>query len=119
MAGIDATAPSPRVNFGLLPQFIGKRVSIVGKVEALEGTTLKLRTSDDGVVIVNLSGIAPQVRGAPPGDGWRRRARAARAAVAFRLLHPAGPGNCDAQPCLPCVFRVPLCRRRCWRWWAW
>ena len=72
MAGIDATAPSPRVNFGLLPQFIGKRVSIVGKVEALEGTTLKLRTSDDGVVIVNLSGIAPQVRGAPPG---RRAAR--------------------------------------------
>lgn len=75
MAGIDATAPSPRVNFGLLPQFIGKRVSIVGKVEALEGTTLKLRTSDDGVVIVNLSGVAPQVR------AWRRRL----AAVAFPL----------------------------------
>lgn len=74
MSSLDVTAPAPRVNFALMGQHIGKRVTIVGRVEGVEGSTLRLKTSDDGLVNVNLQGAAvPQVR--PPvrsGVGGRQ-----------------------------------------------
>ncbi|EFN58755.1 hypothetical protein CHLNCDRAFT_140465 [Chlorella variabilis] len=58
MSSLDVTAPAPRVNFALMGQHIGKRVTIVGRVEGVEGSTLRLKTSDDGLVNVNLQGAA-------------------------------------------------------------
>ena len=62
MATLDISAPSPRVNFQLMSQYIGKRVTLVGRVDGVEGNTLRLKTSDDGVVTVSLQGAVPQVR---------------------------------------------------------
>lgn len=60
VSGIDITAPSPRVNFKLLEQYIGKRVKLVAKPEEkIEGGALKVRTSDDGIVEVFLKGDKP------------------------------------------------------------
>ncbi len=68
MSSLDVSAPAPRVNFALLPQHIGKRVTLVGRVEGVDGSVLRLKTSDDGLVNVNLQNALPQVRPAsrPP-----------------------------------------------------
>lgn len=57
-----------------MSQYIGKRVTLVGKVDGVEGNTLRLKTSDDGMVTVSLQGAAPQVRRAGGGSGgsWQR-----------------------------------------------
>ena len=73
MATLDITAPSPRVNFQLMSQYIGKRVTLVGRVDGVEGNTLRLKTSDDGVVTVSLQGAVPQVRPCEGGSGASRR----------------------------------------------
>lgn len=59
MPGIDVTAPCPRVNFELMSQYTGKRVRFVGKVEQISENTMKVRSSDDSIVEVILSGAAP------------------------------------------------------------
>lgn len=69
---LDATNPSPRINAALMGEFVGKRVTLVGRVEGVDGNTLQLRTADDGLVSVQLQSIAPQVRGRG-GGGWRCR----------------------------------------------
>lgn len=72
MATLDCSNPAPRVNFQDLGQFVGKRVTIVGRIEGIEGNTLQLRLPDDGVVAVQLQNMAPQVRaaaGAPARPG--------------------------------------------------
>ena len=77
MATLDISAPSPRVNFQLMSQYIGKRVTLVGKVDGVEGNTLRLKTSDDGMVTVSLQGAAPQVRrgGGRRGGSWCQQQR--------------------------------------------
>ena len=60
VAGIDVTAPAPRVNFELMNNYIGKRVKLVGKVESVQGTTMKVKAADEGVVDVMLKSAAPQ-----------------------------------------------------------
>ena len=117
---LDTTAPSPRVNFGLLPQFVGKRVTLVGRVEGIEGNTLRLKTSDDGLVTVNLQGIAPQVRLAA-GGGWARAQWLGPVVVLLLLLLAA------VMPQVMGVVNSPLAtkptapplslltRLRCWR----
>jgi len=59
MPGIDVTAPCPRVNFEIMSQYTGKRVRFVGKVEQISENTMKVRSSDDSIVEVILSGAAP------------------------------------------------------------
>lgn len=59
MPGIDVTAPCPRVNFELMSHYTGKRVRFVGKVEQISENTMKVRSSDDSMVEVILSGAAP------------------------------------------------------------
>ncbi|KAL4426964.1 hypothetical protein ABPG77_009525 [Micractinium sp. CCAP 211/92] len=59
-AGLDITAPCPRVNAQLMGEFVGKKVRLVGRVDGVEGSSMRLRTSDDGTVTVNLQGVAPQ-----------------------------------------------------------
>lgn len=59
MGGIDLGAPCPRVNFEMFSQCEGKRVRVVGKVEDVSGSTMKIKTSDDVLVEVLLQGIAP------------------------------------------------------------
>lgn len=54
----SATA-TPRVNFEMLSQHIGQVVRLVGKVESVEGTDLKLRAADEGIVTVHLRDAAP------------------------------------------------------------
>ena len=79
-ASIDVTAPAPRVNFELMSTYIGKRVTLVGKVEGVDGNTMRLKASDDGMVTVRLQGVAPQVRGRRRvGGGWAAGGRAAPA----------------------------------------
>ncbi|WPT14296.1 Replication protein A 14 kDa subunit B [Picochlorum sp. SENEW3] len=56
---IDLSAPVPRVNFQLMSKYEGKRVRLVGKVEEISGTTMKVKTSDDAMVDVLLTGAAP------------------------------------------------------------
>lgn len=60
--GLDITAPCPRVNAQLMGEFVGKKVRLVGRVDGVDGGTLRLRTCDDVLVTVNLQGVAPQVR---------------------------------------------------------
>ena len=55
---MDTSAPAPRVNGELLARFIGRKVLLVGKAESLEGGVMRLRTSDDRVVSVELKGGA-------------------------------------------------------------
>jgi replication factor A3 len=56
---MDLAAPAPRVNGELLARFVGRRVLLVGKAESMEGNALRVRTSDDRVVSVELkSGTA-------------------------------------------------------------
>jgi replication factor A3 len=56
---MDLAAPAPRVNGELLARFVGRRVLLVGKAESMEGSALRVRTSDDRVVSVELkSGTA-------------------------------------------------------------
>lgn len=78
MAALDCSNPAPRVSFQQLAQFVGKRVTLVGRIEGVEGNTLQLRTPDNGVVAVQLQNMAPQVR--------RRRAAGCRRVV----ITPAG-----------------------------
>lgn len=59
-SGFDTTAPSPRVNFELMNQYIGKRVKLVGKVEDVQGGKMRVKAADDGVVEVILQSAAPQ-----------------------------------------------------------
>lgn len=59
MGGIDLGAPCPRVNFEMFSQCEGKRVRVVGKVENVSGSTMKIKTSDDVMVDVLLQGTAP------------------------------------------------------------
>lgn len=56
---LSGAAPTPRVNFEMLSEYIGKTVRLVGKVESVEGTDLKLRAADEGIVTVHLSDAAP------------------------------------------------------------
>lgn len=44
----------------MLGQMIGKRVTVVGRFESLSGNTLRIKSADDGMVEVFLSGAAPQ-----------------------------------------------------------
>lgn len=60
VSGIDTTAPQPRINFEMFKSFQGKRVKVVGKVEQISGSMMKVRTSDDGLVEVLLKGAAPE-----------------------------------------------------------
>ncbi len=62
MATLDCSNPAPRVNAQQLSQFVGKRVTLVGRIEGVEGNTLQLRTPDNGVIAVQLQNMAPQVR---------------------------------------------------------
>jgi replication factor A3 len=55
---MDVSAPSPRVNGELLSRFVGRKVLLVGKTESLDGGLMRLRTSDDRVVSVELKGGA-------------------------------------------------------------
>ena len=55
---MDTSAPAPRVNGELLARFVGCKVLLVGKAESLEGNVMRLRTSDDRVVSVELKGGA-------------------------------------------------------------
>jgi replication factor A3 len=55
---MDTSAPAPRVNGELLARFVGRKVLLVGKAESLEGNVMRLRTSDDRVVSVELKGGA-------------------------------------------------------------
>ena len=55
---MDTSAPAPRVNGELLARFVGRKVLLVGKAESLEGNVMRLRTSDDRVVSVELKGAA-------------------------------------------------------------
>jgi len=48
-------APTPRVNKGLLRQYIGSDVRLVGEVRDQQKGKLTLRTSDDGEVLVVVS----------------------------------------------------------------
>lgn len=57
---LDCSAPAPRVNFEQMVNFIGQRVKLVGKVEGIEGSVLKVKAADDGMVDVILKGAAPQ-----------------------------------------------------------
>ena len=72
MATLDCSNPAPRVNFQQLGQFVGKRVTLVGRIEGVDGNTLQLRTPHNGVIAVQLQNVAPQVRrragGAPRCD---------------------------------------------------
>ncbi|KAI7843805.1 hypothetical protein COHA_002703 [Chlorella ohadii] len=61
MATLDCSNPAPRVNAQQLSQFVGKRVTLVGRIEGVEGNTLQLRTPDNGVIAVQLQNMAPQV----------------------------------------------------------
>jgi hypothetical protein len=56
---IDLSAPVPRANFEILSKYQGKRVRLVGKVEEVQGNSMKVRTSDDVIVDVMLTGNAP------------------------------------------------------------
>ena len=61
-SGLDITAPSPRVNGQLMAEFVGKRVTLVGKTEGTPvGTSLQLRAPDNAIVTVNLPSVAPEV----------------------------------------------------------
>jgi len=51
---MDTSAPAPRVNGELLARFVGRKVLLVGKTESLEGGVMRMRTSDDRVVSVEL-----------------------------------------------------------------
>ena len=55
---MDTCAPAPRVNGELLARFVGRKVLLVGKAESLEGGVMRMRTSDDRVVSVELKGGA-------------------------------------------------------------
>jgi replication factor A3 len=55
---MDLTAPAPRVNGEMLARFVGRKVLLVGKTESLDGGLLRLRTSDERVVSVELKGGA-------------------------------------------------------------
>lgn len=54
MSGFDTTQPAPRVNFELMSQYHGKRVRVVGKVEGVQGSILRIKAADDGNVEVEL-----------------------------------------------------------------
>ena len=58
MSSMDTSAPAPRVNGELLARFVGRKVLLVGKAESLEGGVMRMRTSDDRVVSVELKGGA-------------------------------------------------------------
>jgi replication factor A3 len=58
MSSMDTSAPAPRVNGELLARFVGRKVLLVGKAESLEGGMMRMRTSDDRVVSVELKGGA-------------------------------------------------------------
>jgi len=62
VTGVDVTNPAPRVNFELMNHYIGKRVTLVGKVEngAVENGVLKVKTSDEGMVDVIVTSAVPQ-----------------------------------------------------------
>lgn len=112
----DITAPSPRVNAALLPSFIGKKVTLVGRVEGVEGNEMRLRTSDDAVVTVALQGIAPQVRlpGQQRRQVRRRSACCGGQAHAPRCVH-SGPAPLPERAALHTPPRPLRCRPRCWR----
>ena len=77
MAALDCSNPAPRVSFQQLAQFVGKRVTLVGRIEGVEGNTLQLRTPDNGVVAVQLQNMAPQVRRRQGAAALRSRLQAA------------------------------------------
>jgi len=62
ITGVDVTNPAPRVNFELMNQYIGKRVTLVGKVDngAVDNGVLKVKTSDEGMVDVIVTSAVPQ-----------------------------------------------------------
>lgn len=101
MSGLDVTSPAPRVNFESLGQFIGKRVTIVGRVEGVEGSTLRLKTSDDSVVNVTMRNAVPQVR-------WRRR----RWGGSLPCSTVADGSELASPPAAPCS--APTWRLRAW-----
>jgi|Transcript_4339 replication factor A3 len=53
---MDDSAPAPRVNGELLGNFIGKKVLLVGEVTPVDGVKATLKTGDDKMITVNLSG---------------------------------------------------------------
>jgi len=55
---MDDSAPAPRVNGETLRMFVGKKVLLVGEVSSANGSTATLRTADDTLITVNLSGDA-------------------------------------------------------------
>jgi hypothetical protein len=58
-AFLDVTAPAPRVNFQLMQQFVGKRVTLVGKAEGVQNGKLRVKAADDGMVEVQLRSAVP------------------------------------------------------------
>jgi Replication factor A protein 3 len=62
ISGIEINNPAPRVNFQLMNNYVGKRVTLVGKVEngAVENGILKVKTADEGMVDVLVTSMVPQ-----------------------------------------------------------
>ncbi len=61
MAAIDISAPGPRVNMAMMKDLLGKRVTLVGRVEGgLQNGILHVKASDEGLVEVVLQGAVPQ-----------------------------------------------------------
>lgn len=56
---LDCSAPAPRVNFALMSHYVGQKVTLVGKVEHIEGNICKVKAADEGMVDVILNGVAP------------------------------------------------------------
>ena len=52
---MDTSAPAPRVNGELMARFVGKKVLLVGRAEASDGSTMTVKTSDDKMVTVALA----------------------------------------------------------------
>jgi len=96
MATLDCSNPAPRVNAQQLSQFVGKRVTLVGRIEGVEGNTLQLLTPDNGVIAVQLQNMAPQVRrrrgrdrrGRAQPDRSRRRLWAFSRGASGAAVHP-------------------------------
>ena len=60
ISGIDITGPAPNVNFAQMGHHIGKRVTLVGRVEGVQGNSIQVKAADEGTVTVMLRGPAPQ-----------------------------------------------------------
>lgn len=56
---MDTGAPTPRVNGELLGRFVGRRVLLVGRKQAVAGAVLELLTSDKRTVGVTLVSAPP------------------------------------------------------------